>query len=195
MKVASVLFLAVMAAVLPACASKVAPSATTATAASNAPAWVDNPELEGHLTGVGSATKNPLGDKSMQRNAAVADARADLAKKVNARVKNAFEKATIQVTEAGGGNAQAVSDVASRIMRDTTQVLTDQNVSGTLVRQTWTDPADSTMWAYVVASKESVDQAMREAAKAQIQKEIARGNASLDDSIKKLDSALASPQN
>ena len=173
------------------CASKptVAPSASTATR--NAPNWIDHPELPDALTGIGIAQSNILGDKSMQRATATANARVDLAQKLKVRVQGLFSQLAQQVTNAGNdGKATVRSDVATRMTENASRILTDQQLSGSMVRETWTDPSDGNLYALVVLSKDSVDNALSEIARSQIQQQINQGEHNLDRAMQKLDAAI-----
>ena len=95
------LFVGVSVAVLlSACSSQPVKPVASASTVSASPSWVDNPELSDAITGVGIAQSNPLGDKSMQRTTAIANARVDLAQKIRVRVQNMFTQLNQQSTSA-----------------------------------------------------------------------------------------------
>ena len=129
------------------CGAKKGPATVpvTSTPTKNAPSWIDNEEIPDGLAAVGIAQPNPMGDKSMQRTVAIADARTKLA--------------------------------------------------GTSTRAFWTDPADGNLYVFVVMTKDTMDRAMAGAAQAQIKKEIAQGEQSLDKALDKLDAAIAASAN
>jgi len=58
----------------------------------DAPSWVFEPKIDGYLCAVGIATKNSANDFSFQRAEAIADARNNLAKKINIRVKGSYKR-------------------------------------------------------------------------------------------------------
>ncbi len=179
--------------VLSACSSTqpVKPVASASTVSAS-PSWIDNPELPDALTGVGIAQSNPLGDKSMQRTTAIANARVDLAQKLRVRVQNMFTQLNQQSTSANSDGKNPIrSDVASRMTENVSKILTNQEMAGSSVRQTWTDPADGNLYAFVVLSKDSVDRALGEIAKSQIQQEIDKGEKNLSNALQKLDKAVA----
>ena len=179
--------------VLSACSSTqpVKPVASASTVSAS-PSWIDNPELPDALTGVGIAQSNPLGDKSMQRTTAIANARVDLAQKLRVRVQNMFTQLNQQSTSANSDGKNPIrSDVASRMTENVSKTLTNQEMAGSSVRQTWTDPADGNLYAFVVLSKDSVDRALGEIAKSQIQQEIDKGEKNLSNALQKLDKAVA----
>jgi hypothetical protein len=177
---------------LSACTSQPTKPVASASTASASPSWIDNPELPDAITGVGIAQSNPLGDKSMQRTTAIANARVDLAQKLKVRVQNMFTQLNQQATSANSDTKKPIrTDVASRMTENVSRVLTNQEVAGSSVRQIWTDPADGNLYALVVLTKESVDKALGEIAKSQIQQEINNGEKNLGNALEKLDQAIA----
>ena len=58
-------------------------------------------------------------------------------------------------------------------------------------RTFWTDPTDGNLYVFVVMTKDTMDRALASAAQAQIKKEIAQGEKSLDKALDKLDAAIA----
>ena len=169
------------------------PAPVTTTQTRNAPAWIDNEEIPDGLGAVGIAQPNPMGDKSLQRTTAVADARTKLAGKLKVRVQNLFSQLNQQVTEASadGSKKPIKSDVMNRVIENVTRQLVDQELVGTNTRATWTDPADGSLYLWVVMTKDSMERALAGAAQAQIKKEIAQGEHSLDHALDKLDAAIA----
>jgi len=180
---------------LVACGPKRGPatSPVTTTQTKGAPSWIDNEEIPDGLAAVGIAQANPMGDKAMQRTAAAADARAKLAGKLKVRVQNMFSQLNQQVTTAAAeGKGKPVrSDVMNRVMENVTRQLVDQELVGATIRSFYIDPADGTLYVFMVMSKDSMDRAMAGAAQAQIKKEIADGEASLNTALDKLDAAIA----
>ena len=75
------------------------------------------------------------------------------------------------------------------------ETLVDQELAGTSTRAFWTDPADGNLYVFVVMTKDTMDRAMAGAAQAQIKKEIAQGEQSLDKALDKLDAAIAASAN
>jgi len=165
----------------------------TSTPTKNAPSWIDNEEIPDGLAAVGIAQPNPMGDKSMQRTVAIADARTKLAGKLKVRVQNMFSQLNQQVTSASAdaGKKPIKSDVMNRVIDNVTRQLVDQELAGTSTRAFWTDPADSNLYVFVVMTRDTMDRAMANAAQAQIKKEIADGEASLNTALDKLDAAIA----
>jgi len=180
---------------LVACGPKQAPNTVpvTTTSARNAPSWIDNEDIPDGLAAVGIAQPNPMGDKSMQRTVAIADARTKLAGKLKVRVQNMFSQLNQQVTSASAdaGKKPIKSDVMNRVIDNVTRQLVDQELAGTSTRAFWTDPADSNLYVFVVMTRDTMDRAMANAAQAQIKKEIAQGEQSLDKALDKLDAAIA----
>jgi hypothetical protein len=181
------------------CGPKKAPTTVpvTTTAARNAPSWIDNEEIPDGLAATGIAQANPMGDKSLQRTVAIADARTKLAGKLKVRVQNMFSQLNQQVTEAtADASAKPIkTDVMNRVIENVTRQLVDQELAGTSTRAFWTDPADGNLYVFVVMTKDTMDRAMAGAAQAQIKKEIAQGEQSLDKALDKLDAAIAASAN
>jgi len=165
----------------------------TTTQASNAPAWVDNEEIPDGLAAVGIAQANVMGDKGLQRSTAIADARTKLAGKLKVRVQSMFSQLNQQVSEAAlEKNGKPVrTEVMNRVIENVTRQVVDQTLAGTNTRGTWTDYQDGSLYVFVVMTKDSMDQALAATAKAQIKKEIAQGEQSLNTALDKLDKAIA----
>jgi hypothetical protein len=177
------------------CGPKQAPNTVpvTSTPAKNAPSWIDNEEIPDGLAATGIAQANPMGDKSLQRTVAIADARTKLAGKLKVRVQNMFSQLNQQVTTAAADTNQKPikSDVMNRVIENVTRQLVDQELAGTSTRAFWTDPTDGNLYVFVVMTKDTLDRALAGAAQSQIKKEIAQGEKSLDHALDKLDAAIA----
>jgi hypothetical protein len=177
------------------CGHKQAPNTVpvTSTPTRNAPAWIDNEEIPDGLAATGIAQPNPMGDKSLQRTSAIADARTKLAGKLKVRVQNMFSQLNQQVTTAAADGTQKPikSDVMNRVIENVTRQVVDQELAGTSTRSFWTDPADGSLYVFVVMTKDTMDRALAGAAQSQIKKEIADGEKSLDHALDKLDAAIA----
>jgi hypothetical protein len=177
------------------CGPKQAPHTVpvTTTPAKNAPSWIDNEEIPDGLAATGIAQSNPMGDKSLQRTVAIADARTKLAGKLKVRVQNMFSQLNQQVTTASadGTKKPIKSDVMNRVIDNVTRQLVDQELAGTSTRAFWTDPNDGNLYVFVVMTRDTMDRALASAAQAQIKKEIAQGEQSLDKALDKLDAAIA----
>jgi len=180
---------------LVACGPKQAPATApvTTTAARNAPSWIDNEEIADGLAAVGIAQPNPMGDKGLQRTVAVADARGKLAGKLKVRVQNMFSQLNQQVTTASSDASKKPIkvDVMNRVIENVTRQVIDQELAGTNTRGTYVDPSDGSLYMFVVMTKDSMDTALASSAKAQIKKEIAQGEVSLNAALDKLDAAIA----
>ena len=177
------------------CAGEKAPvtAPVTTTQTRNAPAWIDNEEIPDGLAAVGIAQSNPMGDKGLMRTVAVADARTKLAGKLKVRVQNMFSQLNQQVTTAAADATKkpVKTDVMNRVIENVTRQVINQELAGTNTRGTWTDPEDGSLYMFVVMTKDSMDQALASTAKAQIRKEIAQGEQSLNAALDKLDAAIA----
>lgn len=162
-----------------------------ASAASHLPSWVEQPTIDGMLVGVGIAQANPLGDKMQQRTSAINNGRLELANQIRTRVQAMYSQLNQQTTTAGTDGKELLrEDVASRITENTAKQLTDQQLTGSKVNQIWTDPKDGDMYAQVVISQDSIDQALNQIAKSQIQQEIDRGSQELQGALDRLDDAI-----
>lgn len=168
----------------------------TTTQTKNAPSWIDNEEIPDGLAAVGIAQPNPMGDKSMMRTVAVADARSKLAGKLKVRVQNMFSQLNQQVTTAAADNTKKPikTDVMNRVIENVTRQLVDQELSGTTTRNFWNDPSDGSLYVFVVMTKETMDRALAGAAQSQIRKEIGQGEQSLNAALDKLDAAIAASE-
>jgi hypothetical protein len=159
------------------------------------PAWIDKPEYPGALAAVGSAQPNPLGDRAFQRQTAAAAARVDMAERLNTRVQNMFRNLQQQSTMGSTNGKQVVrSDAMNRVIESVTRTLTNQQLAGSAVQETWTDPDGGTLYVLLTLSKESTDHALEQIARQQIQSAIKSGVQGLDDATAKLDAAIADSQ-
>jgi len=168
------------------CAPKLAPNTVpvTTTSVKNAPAWIDNEEIPDGLAATGIAQANPMGDKSLQRTVAIADARTKLAGKLKVRVQNMFSQLNQQVTNASADGGKPIkTDVMNRVIENVTRQLVDQELAGTSTR--------SNLYVFVVMTKDTLDRALAGAAQGQIKKELAQGEQSLEHALDKLDAAIA----
>lgn len=194
MRGSQLLFVSAMLLALAACGEKKGPQTlpVTTTQTKGAPAWIDQEEIPDGLAAVGIATPNPLGDKAFQRLDATADGRNKLAAKLKVRVQNTFSQLSQRVTAGATGDKKPIkTDVMQRVQENVSRQLIDQELSGTSVRYFWTDPADGYLYVFVVMTRDSMDRALADIAKAQIRKEIAQGEKSLEDALDKLDAAIA----
>ncbi|BDU77847.1 LPP20 family lipoprotein [Mesoterricola sediminis] len=184
---------------LVACGAPKTPAAApvTTTPTRNAPAWIDNEDIPDGLAAVGISQANLMGDKALQRSVAVADGRTRLAGKLKVRVQNMFSQLNQQVATAGTPEKKGKpirSEVMNRVVENVTRQLVDQELAGTTVRAYWTDPADGSLYAFVVMTRDSLDRALAGAAQTQIRREIAQGEQSLDKALDKLDAAIAASE-
>jgi hypothetical protein len=199
MRSSHILPLGLLLAGLVGCGAQKAPTtvAVTSSPTKNAPSWIDNEEIPDGLAAVGIAQGNPMGDKSLQRTVAIADARTKLAGKLKVRVQNMFSQLNQEVTTAAadGTKKPIKSDVMNRVIDNVTRQLVDQELAGTSTRAFWTDPADGNLYVFVVMTRDTMDRALAGAAQDQIKKEIAQGEQSLDKALDKLDAAIAASAN
>ena len=123
-----------------------------------APQWVLMPDLEGGLAAAGSAKMGAAGP-SFAKTEATANARDELARQLNVKVKNMVSNFT-QTT--GVGDAQTVDKVVKSVSKQVAKV----DLSGSKVAKVWLSKTN-TMWVLVVvdpASVASVQKSMKEAA-------------------------------
>ncbi len=79
----------------------------------NAPKWVQDPRVEGYVTGLGIAPSNKGGDIALQRSEAMAVARDDIARQVETKIGSFVDKFAESV---GSGEKQSYArDLKSKI--------------------------------------------------------------------------------
>lgn len=178
-------------ALLVGCGSPVAQPPVTSIAARNAPSWVDNPAIPEGLGAVGIAQPNALGDIDEMRTEAEANARTRLASMMNIKVQGMFSNLFQQVKTGSNENGKAVStEVANKVTEDVKRQILNENLRGATVQESYTAPSGS-YYVHMVMTKETMERALRGAAKDQIHKEIEQGEKSLEHALDKLDSAIA----
>ncbi len=165
----------------------------TTTAAKNAPAWVDSPNVPDGLGDVGIAPAHPLGDRNEERSQALAAARTKLAGQLKVKVQSMFSQLNQQLTTGSitTGQKPIKSDVASRMVENVTRNIVDQELQGTQVRAWYKDPTDGSTYCHLVMTKETMDLVMKNQATKEIRREIAQGEKSLEAALDKLDAAIA----
>ena len=112
------------------------PQCTTVTG-TVAPEWVCNPNMEGGLTAVGKAPYSPL-----QREEAMADARDQLARQIEVRVKNMFKRFT-QTT--GIGKDMTVDKAVQSVSKQ----LAHATLRGSKMLKMWYDPKNRDLYVLV----------------------------------------------
>jgi len=113
------------------CAKK-APEPLEHSCLEGAPSWVINPNMEGGLTGLGSAK---IGAAGMQfaRTEAIAVARDEIARSISVKVKNMFKNFT---QSTGVGDEETVDRVAVNVSKQ----VANQTLSGTVPTKAWVSP-------------------------------------------------------
>jgi hypothetical protein len=180
------------------CGQKKAPQAlpVTTTQTKGAPAWIDHEEIPDGLAAVGIAGSNLMGDKQLQRTEAQANGRTALAAKIQVRVQGMFSQLTQRMnTAASGEKKPAKAEVMQRVQENVTRQVVNETLSGSVPREFWVDPADGSLYVFMVMSKDTVDKTLANTAQAQLHKEIAQGEKSLEDALDKLDAAIAASAN
>jgi hypothetical protein len=110
-----------------------------------APSWVLMPEVSGMIVATGTSEQSPAG-LSFQRTEAMADARDELARQLEVRVKNAFDKT---IGKAGKGEDAAVDAYAENISRQCAK----QVLVGSKQKDAWM-AKDGTLHVLVVLDSE-----------------------------------------
>lgn len=152
-----------------------------------APMWVLMPEVEGGLAAAGSAKMGAAGP-SFAKTEATANARDELARQLNVKVKNMVTNFT-QTT--GVGDAQTVDKVVKNVSKQVAQV----DLSGSKVSKVWLSKTN-TMWVLVVLDPnglEALKTSMQEAVKTSYKNDQAlyqqflnkKGQEELDSEIEK----------
>jgi len=120
----------------------------------NAPNWVcdGGANMEGGVFAVGSAEKSPLGI-GFQRTEAVAQARDELSRELNVKVKNMFKS---YMSSTGTGNTQTAERVATSVSKQ----LTSQVLTGSKLLKTWISPKGT---MYVLVGMQNVKNAVKQA--------------------------------
>jgi PBP1b-binding outer membrane lipoprotein LpoB len=95
-----------------------------------APKWVLMPSVQGMISEVGSAPKNPGNDIGFQRNEAMGDARDNLARRISTKVGNMLKS----YKEASGAGKDASFD---RNVKTASKQIASQTLNGTTVHDTW----------------------------------------------------------
>jgi hypothetical protein len=107
-----------------------------------------------------------------------------------------FSQLTQRLNTAASGEKKPVkSEVMQRVQENVTRQTVNETLSGSVPREFWTDPSDGSLYVFMVMSKATVDQTLATIAQAQIRKEIAQGEQSLEDALDKLDAAIAASAN
>ncbi|RMD46810.1 MAG: hypothetical protein D6834_01890 [Aquificota bacterium] len=120
----------------------------------NAPKWVLNPQMEGGLSAVGSAK---IGRAGMQfaRTEALANARDELARQLQVKVKNMVKNFTQQI---GVGDEQTVDKVSVQVSKQVTSTV----LQGSRQKDMWISPSGE-LYVLVVLDPASVKEAVKQA--------------------------------
>ena len=124
-----------------------------------APMWVcdGGATMEGGVFAVGSAQKSPLGI-GFQRQEAMAQARNELARQLELKVKNMFKS---YMSSTGTGNAQTAERVATSVSKQ----LTSKVLRGSKLLKTWISP-NGTMYVLVgMSNTNELKQEIKQTAK------------------------------
>jgi len=121
-----------------------------------APKWVQMPQVEGKIVEIGSAPKNKMNNFGFQRELAMANARTNLAKRLNVKVKSMFKTYSSQTSANGGTFDMTAESVAKQI--------TKQSLSGTKQESFWRSKS-GTLYVLVSIDPKSVESLMEKSAK------------------------------
>ncbi|PLX69882.1 MAG: hypothetical protein C0603_02815 [Denitrovibrio sp.] len=113
----------------------------------DAPQWVINPQVEGAIAATGSAKKS-AGGMQFTRDAAMANARSEISRVLEVKVKTMMKDFT-QVT--GVGDAQTVDKVTSSVSKQ----VSSQVLQGTMQKDAWFSPC-SELYVLVVLDPSKV---------------------------------------
>jgi hypothetical protein len=153
----------------------------------DAPKWVMNPEVEGYIAELGSASRNAGNDFSFQRTEAMADARDNLTKQISIKVNNMFKS----FKTATGSGKDSTFDKSSETV---SKHIASQTLSGTKVKDTWISRS-GTLYVLMVIDTKAVSDMMDKAIKtsfkndkAMYQKFLAsKAQGELEQELEKLD--------
>jgi hypothetical protein len=123
----------------------------------NAPRWVMQPEVEGYVAAVGSASQNAGNDFGYQREEAMADARSNLAKQIALKVDAMFKT----YKAATGSGKDATFDKSSSSV---SKQIASQTIIGSRIKDTWISKSGS-MYVLMVVDTENVANMMEHAVK------------------------------
>lgn len=121
-----------------------------------APDWVTVPYVKGKIVEMGSAPKNSAGNFGFQRELAMANARNNLAKKLNVKVKTMLKTFSSQ-TSANGGTFDMTAESVSK-------QITKQSLSGTYQHAAWTSKS-GTLYVLMAIDTKSVADLIDKSAK------------------------------
>ena len=121
-----------------------------------APDWVQLPYVKGKIAEMGSAPANKMNDFGFQRELALANARNNLAKRLNVKVKSMFKTYSSQ-TSANDGTFDMTAESVSK-------QITKQSLSGTSQHSSWMSKS-GTLYVLVTIDPKSVSDLMEQNAK------------------------------
>jgi ribosomal protein S20 len=127
-----ILFLAALSLLMVGCAGSKPKQELADPCFQGAPAWVINPQVEGAVAAAGSAKKS-AGGMQFTRDAAMANARSEISRVLEVKVKTMMKDFT-QVT--GVGDAQTVDKVTSSVSKQ----VSSQTLQGTMQKDAWFSP-------------------------------------------------------
>lgn len=119
----------------------------------NAPKWVLMPEMEGGLSSVGSAKMSKAGIQ-FTRTSALANARDELARQMNLKVKNLVKNFT-QTT--GIGDDETVEKVSSSVSKQ----VANQVIAGSKQKDMWISPSNE-LFVLVVLDPSAAAEAVKQ---------------------------------
>ncbi|MCK5295108.1 MAG: LPP20 family lipoprotein [Arcobacteraceae bacterium] len=121
-----------------------------------APSWVQVPTSVGKIAEMGSAPKNSMNNFGFQRELAMSNARTNLAKKLNIKVKSMFKTFSSQ-TSANNGTFDMTAESVSK-------QITKQSLSGTSQEAAWTSRS-GTLYVLMTIDTKTISDLMEKNAK------------------------------
>jgi hypothetical protein len=121
-----------------------------------APAWVQIPQVEGKIAEMGSAPTNKMNNFSFQRELAMSNARTNLAKRLEIKVKSMFKTFSSQ-TSANSGTFDMTAESVSK-------QITKQSLQGTSQQASWISKS-GTLYVLMTIDTKSVADLMEQNAK------------------------------
>ncbi len=120
---------------------------------SDQPKWVQN--MGKYPQGIGyaaSAPKSPLGSQT-QRDEAIMNARNELGRQIEIRIRNAVSQTSEQMREAGNERGDVL---ANQFNRNVSRQVVKSTLAGSRPVKQWKDPKSEELYVWVVIDKKNV---------------------------------------
>jgi hypothetical protein len=137
------------------------------------PAWLASEATPDGLGAVGLGQPKATGDKNLQRAMAVRDAHGKLAGQLRIKVQDRFNQANGEVIRAAaeGKGKPLTTEALNRIVLAVTRLVEVRDLAGPDPRATWTDPADHTLYVFLVIPGQVLDRALAVACQSAVKAE------------------------